>query len=299
MDPKCADMNRGRQVIQAQAMVAADGSVADVFVRLEGDFPPTPVPPAPVVIDQRSCVVRRRGWSECAWGSGCRFEMTTTCCTTCTARRRRTTASTWVSPAAGMSYEFTPRTPEVMLKLGCDVHRWMIAFVGVMSHPYFAVSDATGQFRIAHVPAGSYTIKTWHEQFGERTQTVAVKPGGMARRRFHVLGDRAGGQVGQIPISKRIADERQHSAPEQHAEPRGDRHDADGLGGHWSVLACAEMHGSRADPHFEDRRVQSGQREAADLVPQCDVVGGIARGDRSGRQGRSRGSARNRRWRWA
>jgi hypothetical protein len=71
-----------------------------------------------------------------------------------------------------------------MLKLGCDVHRWMVAFVGVMSHPYFAVSGADGQFRIAHVPAGSYTVKTWHEQFGERTQTVAVKPGGTARVDF-------------------------------------------------------------------------------------------------------------------
>ena len=60
----------------------------------------------------------------------------------------------------------------------------VVAFVGVMSHPYFAVSSATGQFRIAHVPAGSYTIKAWHEQFGERTQSVAVKPGGTARVDF-------------------------------------------------------------------------------------------------------------------
>ena len=56
MDPKCADMNRGRMVIQEEALVARDGSVGNVFVRLEGTFPQPPVPSAPVVIDQRACV---------------------------------------------------------------------------------------------------------------------------------------------------------------------------------------------------------------------------------------------------
>ena len=71
-----------------------------------------------------------------------------------------------------------------MLKLGCDVHRWMTAYVGVMTHPYFAVTDAKGTFTIGHVPAGTYTIKTWHEQFGERTSRVIVKSAGTARADF-------------------------------------------------------------------------------------------------------------------
>ena len=50
-----------------------------------------------------------------------------------------------VSLSAGMTFDFIPKSPEVMLKLGCDVHRWMTAFVGVMAHPYFAVSDAAGR----------------------------------------------------------------------------------------------------------------------------------------------------------
>jgi hypothetical protein len=183
MDPKCADMNRGRQVIQAQAMVAADGSIADVFVRLEGNFPATPVPPAPVVIDQRSCVYEPR---VVGMRVGQRLQVRNDDNLLHNVHSSSATNNSFnvAQPGAGMAYEFTPRTPEVMLKLGCDVHRWMVAFVGVMSHPYFAVSSATGQFRVAHVPAGSYTVKAWHEQFGERTQAVVVKPGGTAQVDF-------------------------------------------------------------------------------------------------------------------
>ena len=64
-----------------------------------------------------------------------------------------------------------------MLRVTCDVHRWMTAFVGVVGHPYFATSGAGGTFTIANVPAGSYTIQSWHELFGVLTQTVRVTEG--------------------------------------------------------------------------------------------------------------------------
>jgi hypothetical protein len=64
-----------------------------------------------------------------------------------------------------------------MLQLKCDIHRWMTAFVGVVSHPFFAVSTATGTFEIANVPPGTYTIQAWHEQFGVLKQTVRVTAG--------------------------------------------------------------------------------------------------------------------------
>jgi len=187
MDPKCADMNRGSQVIQAESLVAADGSVANVFVRLEGNFPASPVPPAPVVIDQRACVYAPR---VVGVRVGQPLQVRNDDDLLHNVHSSSTTNNSFNigQPRAGMTYQFTPRTPEVMLKLGCDVHRWMVAFVGVMSHPYFAVSGDSGQFRIAHVPAGTYTIKAWHEQFGERTQTVVVKPGSTARVEFSYSG---------------------------------------------------------------------------------------------------------------
>ena len=64
--------------------------------------------------------------------------------------------------------------PEVMVKFKCDVHPWMAAYAGVLDHPYFGVSDATGKFTIANVPPGTYTVEAWHEVFGPMTAQVTV-----------------------------------------------------------------------------------------------------------------------------
>jgi hypothetical protein len=54
------------------------------------------------------------------------------------------------------------KEPEVLVKIKCDVHQWMLAYGGVMNHPYFAVTDADGNFKIANVPAGKYTLTAYH-----------------------------------------------------------------------------------------------------------------------------------------
>src|SRR5215468_3040872 len=60
MDPKCSQMNTGQRVIQEYVAASIDGSLANVFVRLQGNFPQTPVPAQPVVIDQTKCVYAPR-----------------------------------------------------------------------------------------------------------------------------------------------------------------------------------------------------------------------------------------------
>jgi len=47
----------------------------------------------------------------------------------------------------------------------------------VVSHPYFAVTSQAGTFDIRNVPAGTYTISAWHEQYGRLTSTVQVESG--------------------------------------------------------------------------------------------------------------------------
>jgi plastocyanin len=63
---------------------------------------------------------------------------------------------------------------EVMVPFKCDVHGWMQAFVGVMDHPYFAVTQGGGRFELRNLPAGTYTIEAWHEKLGTQTQTLTV-----------------------------------------------------------------------------------------------------------------------------
>jgi plastocyanin len=60
---------------------------------------------------------------------------------------------------------------EVMVPFKCDVHGWMQAFVGVMDHPYFAVTHDGGTFDLKNLPPGTYTVEAWHEK-----QTVTIAP---------------------------------------------------------------------------------------------------------------------------
>jgi plastocyanin len=176
MDPACADMNRGRQVIQEQALVTAAGNVANVFVRVEGTFPPTPVPSTPVVIDQRSCVYTPRVVGVRV-GQPLQVRNDDNLLHNVHSSSAVNNSFNVGQPKAGAAYVFTPKSPEVMLKLGCDIHRWMTAYVAVMTHPYFAVSDASGRYSIEGVPPGTYSIKIWHEEFGERSGTVTLRSG--------------------------------------------------------------------------------------------------------------------------
>ena len=64
-----------------------------------------------------------------------------------------------------------------MIVVKCDVHGWMQSFVRVDAHPFHAVTDAAGSFRIAGVPAGELVLHAWHEKLGDRRETVRIRPG--------------------------------------------------------------------------------------------------------------------------
>jgi carboxypeptidase family protein len=80
-------------------------------------------------------------------------------------------------PSEGMKTERTFSTEEVMVPLQCNVHSWMHAYVGVLSHPFFATSDSTGAFKITGLPPGTYTIEAWHEKLGTQQMSVTVGAG--------------------------------------------------------------------------------------------------------------------------
>lgn len=77
-------------------------------------------------------------------------------------------------PLQGMKTTHTFTAPEVMVPFKCDVHGWMNAYVGVLNHPYFAVTDTSGAFTLKSLPPGTYTIEAWHEKLGTSTQTVTI-----------------------------------------------------------------------------------------------------------------------------
>jgi plastocyanin len=81
----------------------------------------------------------------------------------------------------------TFKEPEAV-KLGCDVHGWMHGWLIVQDHPYYAITDDKGSFKLTDVPAGDYEIKVWQEKLGESTQKVSVKPGADSTVTFELAG---------------------------------------------------------------------------------------------------------------
>ena len=63
--------------------------------------------------------------------------------------------------------------PEI-IRVTCDVHDWMTAWVVVQDHPHYALTDATGAFQLGDLPPGEYELRVWHEALGEHSRSVSV-----------------------------------------------------------------------------------------------------------------------------
>jgi hypothetical protein len=75
--------------------------------------------------------------------------------------------------AAPISKQF--KREETVIPVKCNQHPWMRAYIGVLSHPFFAVTDKDGHFEIKGVPPGTYTLVAWHEKYPQGlTQSVTV-----------------------------------------------------------------------------------------------------------------------------
>jgi len=63
------------------------------------------------------------------------------------------------------------------VKVKCDLHPWMSAWIVVTDHPYHAITDGAGAFELPNVPPGEYTLETWHESLGTIRQAVTILAG--------------------------------------------------------------------------------------------------------------------------
>jgi hypothetical protein len=95
-------------------------------------------------------------------------------------------AATWFNQAQ------PPKAPPVskpldrksVVKVKCDVHPWMTAYIVLSDNPFFATTSDDGKFTLKDVPAGTYTLESWHERFGVKTQEVTVKANEAAKVSF-------------------------------------------------------------------------------------------------------------------
>lgn len=74
--------------------------------------------------------------------------------------------------------------PEIFLQAKCSVHPWMGAYVAIMDHSFYGITNKNGEFTIPKLPVGNYTIEAWHEVFGTQKQEISVTDNGISDLKF-------------------------------------------------------------------------------------------------------------------
>jgi len=179
---KSIDMSGDAQCMSAASdkksdeVLVTSGKLANVLVYLKGgpaDKFSFPVSSDAVVLDQKGCRYHPR---TLGIQVNQKFEVTNSDPTTHNVHPSPRLNKEWnQSQTAGQApivNSFTKK--ELMVPVKCNQHNWMRANVGVLDHPFFAVSVENGSYTIKGVPPGTYTVVFWHETLGEQTQQVTV-----------------------------------------------------------------------------------------------------------------------------
>ena len=184
-DPQCAALHKGSAVYDDAIAASRNGSLANVFIYvksgLEGKkFEP---PKEPVTIDQHGCwfIPRVMGIE-----AGQKFDVTNSDPVTHNIHPRPHLNHEWnqSQDAGAPPLERRFMAPEVMVRIKCNIHSWMHAWIGVLDNPYYAVTGPDGKFDLSNLPPGNYTIEAWQESLGTQDQQVTVAPQGKNEIQF-------------------------------------------------------------------------------------------------------------------
>ncbi len=172
--PQCAALH-AEPPLGDEVVADAEGNVQWAFVYVkkgaEGKKGPAP---APAVIDQKGCMYNPHVLGIVA-GQDILIKNSDPTLHNIHALPFNNKEFNEGQPQQGMEMKKTFTNPEIMVKVKCDVHPWMGAWVGVLEHSFFAVTNEKGKFEIKGLPAGKYTVEVWHEKYKSVTKEIEVK----------------------------------------------------------------------------------------------------------------------------
>jgi plastocyanin len=177
VDPKCESLHAG--VVLSDELVAdANGNVQWAFVRVTSGpiGVPPPVPKTPVLMDQIRCVFTPH-MVGVRVGQPVRVTSSDDLLHNVHSLPFENREFNVGLPQAGMDVVRTFDKPEIFV-IKCDVHPWMRAWVGVVEHSYWSITNELGTYVIRDLPPGKFTIEVWHEKYKPVTREVQVPPGG-------------------------------------------------------------------------------------------------------------------------
>jgi plastocyanin len=179
-DPNCTD-----PVMTEDVVVGSGGGLQHVFVYVRdglGDLV-FPVPSTPAVLSQQGCTYRPH---VLGIQVGQTLDIVNGDATlhNIHAMPARNAEFNKAQQSKGFRNTHVFSTAEVLVPFKCDVHRWMTAYVGVVDHPFFDVSDEEGTFALNGLPPGTYTIEAVHEKLGTQSRTVTIAEKGTGHVTF-------------------------------------------------------------------------------------------------------------------
>ncbi len=187
-DPVCAKLHTAA-FTTTHYVVAPDGGLANVFVYIKAGLSGKtfPVPTDAPTLDQEGCFYK-------PYVMGVQVNQTFKVKNSdptmhnVHAQPKTMKEFNFAQPAVqgGTITEKKFDKPEVLVRFKCEVHPWMFAFMGVVEHPYFAVSGKDGAFKIPNLPPGKYTLEAVHPKAGVQTQEVTVADSAAANFTFEV-----------------------------------------------------------------------------------------------------------------
>ena len=176
-DPACVEAHKGKAYDES-LVVSSNGSLANAFVYIEKGLEGKTfeIPSTPVTIDQRGCWFRPR---ILGIQTGQALQVVNSDPVTHNIHPMPGINREW-NHSQGPGDEPISRKflkPEVMIRVKCNIHSWMHTFIGVLDHPYYAVSNDDGSFTLANLPPGTYTLAVWQEKLGTQRQQITVTEG--------------------------------------------------------------------------------------------------------------------------
>lgn len=177
MDPLCSKLHT-EKVFTRFYVVGADQGLADTFVYVKEGLPAGKkydVPAKPVVLDQVGCeytpyVLGAQAGQQIVVKNSDPVLHNVHPTPSVAGNQEYNKAQL----PRGPELKFSWNNPELFLRFKCDVHPWMFAYVCLVDHPFYAVSDKDGKFTIEGLPPGKYVIEAIHRKAGKATQEITV-----------------------------------------------------------------------------------------------------------------------------
>lgn len=173
-DPFCQSQHP-TPAMEEEVVVGPAGELANVIVYVK-NAPASAAPATPAVLDQRGCQYIPHV-TAVQVGQPIQIKNSDSTLHNVHAMPSVNGQFNEGQPVQGMVS--TKKFDKVEMKpfrIKCDVHGWMKSYMAVLPHGYHSVSQTNGQFSIANLPPGNYTVVAWHEKFGEQEQQVTVGP---------------------------------------------------------------------------------------------------------------------------